>query len=516
MSTFTNTAREVEMPNGDVVVIHNAPTGGENTTSNIKKFKYDDNGHVTESTAADAEDLNLSSYSTPTTGTTAIGTSDDVQTAIGKLDHQSHIDQTNILYALDKVGTNCASIDNLSFTAVGEIRNAVISIGNSLTGNIHIHLDSITSDDTNSSTCAYILYYTDGSASNTLQFNRGVTIDLDIDLGNKILKTVDIYPSNNYSHSEADTFTLTNFMVTSKAIWDQFPTFTPAARQNYDLTRLESEDRTSLAEVVDSGAKNELQPSWTTQEINGVKFTVGSDGVITATTTGTRTSAAIYPLLSRYSGTKMTGKVMSISPKGGTNASYYVAAEQADSPWHNVGTDYGDGVVISSEANNKDINVNIVIPANYSPNNLKFSPMLCTKAAFCLSNKFVPYRPNYDLVGSAVSALNSSVFSPVTSVFVGGSIAFTGITGGYIRIGNLVVVNVRCTAATNIPVDTAMLAGLPRPLLTQSLTAACVTNNLNYFISLLGMGNEARISNGSTGEIKSGTSLILSCVYIAD
>lgn len=136
-------------------------------------------------------------------------------------------------------------------------------------------------------------------------------------------------------------------------------------------------------------------------------------------------------------------------------------------------------------------------------------------AAFGVSKAFVPYRPNYDLVGSAVSALNSSVFSPVTSVLVGGSIAFTDITGGYIRIGNLVVVNVRCKAATNIPVDTAMLAGLPRPLLTQSLTAACVTNNLNYFISLLGTGNDARISNGSTGAIESGTSLILSCVYMA-
>ena len=161
--------------------------------------------------------------------------------------------------------------------------------------------------------------------------------------------------------------------------------------QNYDLTYLQAEDRAELVELVDNGAKNELQPSWTTQTINGVTFTVGSDGTITATTTGTRTSAAIYPLLSRYSGTKMTGKVMSISPKGGTNASYYVAAEQADSPWHNVGTDYGDGVVISSEANNKDINVNIVIPANYSPNNLKFSPMICTKAAFGVSQKFVPF-----------------------------------------------------------------------------------------------------------------------------
>lgn len=120
------------------------------------------------------------------------------------------------------------------------------------------------------------------------------------------------------------------------------------------------------------------------------------------------------------------------------------------------------------------------------------------------------------MVGSAVSALNSTVFSPVYSTnLIGGSKACTDITGEYIRIGNLVVVNIRCEAAAYIDINTAMLYGLPRPLITQSVTAACVHNNLNYFISLLGTGSDARISNGSTGTIESGTLLIMSCVYIA-
>lgn len=119
MATYSNSAREVEMPNGDVVVLHSEPTGGANTTSNIKKFKYDDNGHVTESSAANATDLNLNSYSTPTSGSTAIGTSDAVQTAIGKLDHQSQIDQTNILSVKDMVCDDAFSISK-SYT-VGDI-----------------------------------------------------------------------------------------------------------------------------------------------------------------------------------------------------------------------------------------------------------------------------------------------------------------------------------------------------------------------------------------------------------
>lgn len=277
---------------------------------------------------------------------------------------------------------NYARENNVTYTATQDIRSAIIYI-EPISGEIHIHADKLESTDTDSTGCLYILYYTDGTSSDGI-FERNVAINIDLDTGNKVVDCIYIYPATNGPKSQNDTITITNFMVTPTSQFGLSDKYEPHALGNQFLTP-------AVIEQVDSGAKNELQPTWITQTINGVTFTVGSDGVITVTTTGSRTSAAIYPLLSRYSGTKMTGKVMSISPKGGTNASYYVAAEQADSPWHNVGTDYGDGVVISSEANNKDINVNIVIPANYSPNNLKFYPMLCTEAEFRASPKFVPY-----------------------------------------------------------------------------------------------------------------------------
>jgi len=439
MSTFSNTAREVEMPNGDVVVLHNAVT--PNTTSNIKKFKYDDNGHVTESEAANATDLNLNSYSTPTSGTTAIGASDPVQTAIGKLDHQSYIDQTNILYGLkngvknslvstngtitftgimytrntdDSItvsGSNTASSRTVySITSGNESEKAGHYIPNNHVGEI-LSLGDVVSDND----CYVVIFYS----------NNGLTwANEDLVKGTSAVHiTIKNYPYYNICIcvTEGKTISPTRTfypMICPQSVYNVDPSYQPPALPNSDLTYLEAEDRAALAEVVDSGAKNELQPSWTTREINGVKFTVGSDGVITVTTTGTRTSAAIYPLLSRYNGTKMTGKVMSISPKGGTDASYYVSAEQADSPWHNVGTDYGDGVVISSEANNKDINVNIVIPANYSPNNLKFSPMLCTKAAFGISKAFVPYRMPYS---QSLTLLNQKAPSGIADYVASGS-----------------------------------------------------------------------------------------------
>lgn len=422
MATYSNSAREVEMPNGDVVVLHSAPTGGANTTSNIKKFKYDDNGHVTESTAANATDLNLNSYSTPTTGSTAIGTSDAVQTAIGKLDHQSQIDQSNILYAINTGVKNALVIKDRESDGAGTIhfsaKNGIVTV----TGTNGSNTSFFTINFTGISGRFKLNGCPSGGSDNTyLQriYTADGSIAIGIDRGSGTAEfTLDPNVEYQWTIRINANYAIQNSLVFRPMLYQadtDGSVFQTGALPNYDLTRLEAEDRASLAEVVDSGAKNELQPTWTTQEINGVKFTVGSDGVITATTTGTRTSAAIYPLLSRYSGTKMTGKVMSISPKGGTNASYYVAAEQADSPWHNVGTDYGDGVVISSEANNKDINVNIVIPANYSPNNLKFQPMICTKAAFGVSQKFVPYKTTFDNNMIKVATWITSFSIPATT-----------------------------------------------------------------------------------------------------
>ena len=127
-----------------------------------------------------------------------------------------------------------------------------------------------------------------------------------------------------------------------------------------------------------------------------------------------------------------------------------------------------------------------------------------------MSSKFVPYRPNYDLVGSATNALFSTAFNTVTSV----STYVKNIEGGYIQIGNLVVVNVRCTVNVAIPSSTAFIDGLPKPLIQYNAGygGASASNNKHYSISVIGTGS---LAYGGNDPIPVNDTLIINAVYLA-
>ena len=407
MSTFTNTAREVEMPNGDVVVIHNAPTGGENTTSNIKKFKYDDNGHVTESTAADAEDLNLSSYSTPTTGTTAIGTSDDVQTAIGKLDHQSHIDQTNILYALETGAANYAPLEGDSKTGSGYFLNATSKGMNIIPSGTTVHVYCEYTKIANTQFSIQLTNVTGDVIGSTTSYAPGASTSgtLSVD----VTPNVDAYGYNAYYNgASGNTCTLTKVMICPKNVWDAIQKYVPYSIPNYDLTRLEAEDRAGLVDVVDSAAKNRLNyDAWkgcpvsagsAVYENNGVTLTATGDDCFTVYT------PSEFPESARITG--KTGETIILSwdcevadnvggavyifPNGSTTG--MVTANIRDKKLEYTFTSgityitFRVGVRgVGSVAKYKNI-------------------MVATKAAFGVSQKFEPYRPDYDtLLGMLIT-----------------------------------------------------------------------------------------------------------------
>ena len=113
------------------------------------------------------------------------------------------------------------------------------------------------------------------------------------------------------------------------------------------------------------------------------------------------------------------------------------------------------------------------------------------------------------MVGSAVSALNSSAYNAVSSA----SSYVKDIEGGYIQIGKLVIVNIRCTVNTEITSSTAFITGLPKSIVqyNQGYGAASVSNNIQKTINVLG--------NGSIGvgndTIPVGTVMILSATYMA-
>ena len=110
--------------------------------------------------------------------------------------------------------------------------------------------------------------------------------------------------------------------------------------------------------------------------------------------------------------------------------------------------------------------------------------------------------------GAVYSAISPTSFNTVSAI--GNYI--TGIEGGYAKIGNLVVVNIRCTVNTAIPASwTNIMQGLPYPVVKYGTGSSGVSlaNNQRADIALTGVGQIA-----SSTAIASGTTLIISSVYI--
>ena len=414
MSTYSNSAREVEMPDGNVVVLHSAPTGGANTTSNIKKFKYDDNGHVTESTAADAEDLNLSGYSTPTTGTTAIGASDDVQTAIGKLDHQSHIDQTNILYGLQTGVKNLFDLKNADTTAVtnistsktdtaltvttsGEKKWSHVAIPMELEAGTYHVLATISGRTADSSAITRFIVASGAGGTPELggvTFTNNGTIDFQFTTTGG---TVYLIPYPNYSATGYNaTFTASDIMVCTKAAWDQEPNvYRSFALPNYDLTRLESEDRAALADEIDAGAKNKLSAQLTsgTYGHKEATWTLMKDCVgatVNGTVGGTWDDAYVFDKELTFNDQEY---ILVVQTSNNNLLALLFGNTSSDAPSNNqypAGVyRYKGTITTSSRLTAKT--------GTYSNDTIKL--MICTKAAFGVSQKFVPYRLPYSTLG---------------------------------------------------------------------------------------------------------------------
>ena len=188
---------------------------------------------------------------------------------------------------------------------------------------------------------------------------------------------------------------LTNFvvkpMIRPASITDS--TFVPYAKTNRELTVAEDEDRAALIEQVDEGSKNLLRFDETSTDNNNVRFTVNADGSITATQIAARTATAVFRM--RYTDNLLSqdvrGKILSGCPFGGSDSTYKINIERRTSPYTNYGRDTGNGLLIPDTIAD-DIPLYLYIQV-YSSATLPitFKPMICTKAAWDVSQKFVPY-----------------------------------------------------------------------------------------------------------------------------
>lgn len=175
------------------------------------------------------------------------------------------------------------------------------------------------------------------------------------------------------------------------------------------------EDRAALAEIVDSGAKNVLSYTeigtnsshGSTFTNNGVTFTLNSDGSVTAERTETAVVDSSCNLRvassSLYIDDFCNGSyILSGCPEGGGDTTYSLRAIRDNyRP-----TDTGVGVELPDKDTNTNIYINMLVMAAFE-GSITFKPMVCTKAAWGVSQKYISHRPSYDELIARIEALEA-------------------------------------------------------------------------------------------------------------
>lgn len=307
---------------------------------------------------------------------------------------QISTNQTNILYALNRTGKNhlpttsdqsktsnrvTFTVNNdgtvsVSTTSEGASASTTFSYTGGYVKNTYAGL--IVSGAPVGSTsgfCIYIAYSDDGSsqagaAARIYEGNPSYTITNE----HPYIGIFIVVPQGLISTSAK----IFKIMVSEPDMYAKDPTYVPYALPNYDLTRLEAEDRAALAEEIDAGAKN-LWANGTSGTISGWRETFqigqtlkkGTYIIYFDSLTSTDTDADTCQIIALNGTTQVSNYAQ--CPRG--NKVYTILEISADA---NVMWIYSSN---SSGAGDGDT-------ATFT------NGMICTKAAFGVSKAFVPYR----------------------------------------------------------------------------------------------------------------------------
>jgi hypothetical protein len=170
----------------------------------------------------------------------------------------------------------------------------------------------------------------------------------------------------------------------------------------------------ALTEIIDSGDKNLLpfnnldtikaQNTGGTWDNNvfthnsGVTFTINDDFSITVNGTATGSNAVL--VLNKPGGFSVEegNWVLSGCPEGGSTTTYNITIAATV-------CDIGASVQFTSCSAKL---VRLYIIEGTTITNLTFKPMVCSKAEWNISKKYVPYRPSYDEVIARLIALENA------------------------------------------------------------------------------------------------------------
>lgn len=176
-------------------------------------------------------------------------------------------------------------------------------------------------------------------------------------------------------------------------------TFQTGALPNHDLTRLESEDRAALAEEIDAGAKNKFTPIANTQA--GITAVVNSDNSLNITWTAIGSSNAYCRINDNSLKLPVGTYVLSGLKESGTLKYYLHLEDSAGNIIGNLAYNTPNGCLEFTVTDaTRYYRVYVGVEANTSAQSTakKIYPMICTKAAFAVSQKYAPFRlPNNNL-----------------------------------------------------------------------------------------------------------------------
>ncbi|GEM_PF-2785542 len=178
-------------------------------------------------------------------------------------------------------------------------------------------------------------------------------------------------------------------------------------------------DRAAIADLIDSGAKNRLQTSCSSQTVNGVVFTVDTDGTITAEIPDNITSNAQLELLpSVVVPESFRGKslILSGSPAGGSTATWRMVLQNTTSGFSTLAANEQGGTVFTVPDSVTRIRIVFTVYSNCPAQTIVIKPMICDISAWDVSQEYVPYRPSYDELVARIVALEQAAGISARSV----------------------------------------------------------------------------------------------------
>jgi hypothetical protein len=176
------------------------------------------------------------------------------------------------------------------------------------------------------------------------------------------------------------------------------------------------QSKAALVELVDGGAKNRLPfndlaviramntgGTWVDNAYtwNGVTFTINSD--FSVTVDGTATGGSAVLVLSRTGGFSIEegSWILSGCPVGGSGTTYNITIA-------GTASDTGSTAEFTSVSAKL---VRLYVLSGVTVDRLVFKPMVCSKAAWDISQAYQPYRPSYQELYERILALEGGTAS---------------------------------------------------------------------------------------------------------